>query len=405
MRGRDWFRGVWLVFFAAGCGNASQSAAGSAAGASGNAGSALTPGGGAGASAGAEAGTSAGAGPSGQGGQPNPSGAGQGGAGGINDDPNAPIFWDGRCQPKGPLLADIPGVKVISAPIDFGEVRSLEMHEGTLYWEADGDQNQIWRLAAGATEPELVANGVSAFTILVRGQYLYYVSGNERSLERVSLASLPGTPELIREGIGDSSMGLYATDTDLYFRPYPAYGIQTLALNTLLPGSTATATTLTTDGQPLAMTLLGSNLYYSDFNAGFKQVSLSGGAAQIFVGLGAPGDLTATSDTLYLISGDMLIKQPVAGGSAAATSLAVGNRRFASEETGVDLAKPAVVGDRVIYREVTGALAWVKTDGSDCRIIAQVPSFSDLENHSWGMDDHYIYVIEEDKKLDAIPYP
>jgi hypothetical protein len=83
--------------------------------------------------------------------------------------------------------------------------------------------------------------------------------------------------------------------------------------------------------------------------------------------------------------------------------LAGGGVKGSSGEYTQDLDQINVQGDRVYYREAGGAIAWVKMDASDCRVLAYVPMKHGFETRAWAMDDKYVYVIESDERLYAIP--
>ncbi len=60
------------------------------------------------------------------------------------------------------------------------------------------------------------------------------------------------------------------------------------------------------------------------------------------------------------------------------------------------------VAGREVYREEFGPVAWVKTDGSDCRLLADYYG-KGTENMKTALDADYVYFIEKDTRVLVVP--
>lgn len=132
----------------------------------------------------------------------------------------------------------------------------------------------------------------------------------------------------------------------------------------------------------------------------------SGGEPVLVTTASGTRDLVAAPDgSVYFVADDELIRQPPNGstGGQDFVRLAIGSRLSPTSSFNEALDQLGLDGDRIYYREEHGAIAWVKTDGSDCRILAHVPTTSTFDNRKWVMDDTHVYVIERDSRVIAIP--
>jgi hypothetical protein len=328
--------------------------------------------------------------------------AGTAGAGGAADT-YAPEFVDGACVPKGPPIAEVPGVEVIDEyPEELGDyITAVALHAGALYWAYW--QEGIYRRPAGTTEQELVVDtAVNVRNLVATADYIYWIQDNDEKLMRASLATLPATPEQILVDV--RALGLTADAQNLYFIRSGELGIFKLAFAAALPGGDATPIALVTDQRSVSMSPNSARLFYVT-NQAIYAVPIAGGAVTNQGPNGAITQVLATEDTLFGATDEDIYWRVVDGptNGSGNTPLARGNFASATSPYRVPLEEMRLEGDRLYYREETGALAWVQTDASDCRITARIPAPIRSENLQWVMDEAHFYVIQEDKKLLSIP--
>jgi hypothetical protein len=309
-----------------------------------------------------------------------------------------PDFPRGICRPHGPALSNVAGARVVAESGDIYDIQSIAMRAGTLYWVLQG--TGIQRLLPGAAAPEAVVDAHLAWEVFVTDSYVYWIAGNERTLMRASLATLPSTPEQVLLEVDET--GLAVDETNIFFTRRSTGDIYKLPFAEAAPG--AVPTVLVPTVGPGRMAPSGGDLFYTSYQSVYR-VPIGGGAPAYVSVAGALGDITVSDGFLYLVADDTLIKQPVTAppGGTNWTRLAIGNPISATSMYNQGLEQPGVDGDRVYYREENGAIAWVKTDGSDCRILANVPSRNGYGNKEWVMDATYVYVIEDDIRIVAIP--
>lgn len=331
--------------------------------------------------------------------------AGQSNAAGSGGDTDeyAPEFSMERCVPKGPTVAEVPGVEVIAEyPEKLGDyLNAVALHEGTLYWAMW--QDGIYRRAAGSAEPELVIDTSSrVYNMIATEDYLYWIQDNDQKLMRASLTTLPAAPEQILVDV--RPLGLTADSENLYFIRQGEVAIFKLPFVEALPGGDAAPTALVSDASSAFMSPNSERLFYVT-NQTLYSVPIAGGPVKGQGALGGLSGVLATDDALYIASDDDIYRREIDGptNGTGNTPLARGNLASATSPYRLPLEEMRVEGDRLYYREEAGALAWVKTDGSDCRIVAKVPAPKRSENLQWVMDDTHFYVIQEDKKLLSIP--
>jgi hypothetical protein len=106
-----------------------------------------------------------------------------------------------------------------------GLVSELTIDNGYLYWLSNSAK--IYRVKTSGGEPELLAKTkqYSDSTIVVRGNYVYWVDGFSKmpyQIMRVSLAG--GEPEVLYENQALASTALLADDTELFWVERPPDG-------------------------------------------------------------------------------------------------------------------------------------------------------------------------------------
>jgi hypothetical protein len=116
--------------------------------------------------------------------------------------------------------------------------------------------------------------------------------------------------------------------------------------------------------------------------------------------ISAPRALTIADGVVYVVSDDHLLRRPL--DATTFTGIAQGNVTYEGGQSTNTLSELVVEGDRIYYREETGTLAWAKTDGSDCRIIAKHDG-SEFDNHTWVMTATHFYLIIDDVDLVELP--
>jgi hypothetical protein len=120
------------------------------------------------------------------------------------------------------------------------------------------------------------------------------------------------------------------------------------------------------------------------------------------MGLGGLREVLVAGDTLYGTADEDVFKRPLASKSQMVTPLARGNLISDTSQFRVNVEGPLLDGDRIYYREEFGPVAWVKTDGSDCRLLADYQG-KGIENMKTALDADYVYFIEKDTRILAVP--
>ncbi|HEX2882446.1 MAG TPA: hypothetical protein VHO25_23155 [Polyangiaceae bacterium] len=315
-------------------------------------------------------------------------------AGAANFDPEFDPT-SGACIPKGPQVTDIQGVEVIYESEHLGgDFYSLAMHDGWFYWSSssapEDEDLGIRRRAPGSTENEMVVPGEFAWGMFVTDTHLYWVGSNLRTLMRAPLAQLPATPEQVREGVREAP--LLFDQQDIYFVSNAECCVFKWPIADAVPGGSM-PTPILTEQRPADMALAGEELLYM-YTQDIWGVPLAGGTPHALLSSSSLSDFAATADTLYLAIGANITKRPLADPTVdAATPLAF------TASTAHEL---LLDGDRLYYRGGGTAIGWVKTDGSDCRVIAHTETAS-LADHRWVMDDTHVYLIEADQRILKIP--
>jgi hypothetical protein len=337
----------------------------------------------------------------GQGATDGEGGAPDGRGGAADLDP--PEFSMGYCVPTGPALAEVPGVEVIDEyPDTIGSyLKAVALHDGILYWAMWGEG--IYRRASVAAPPELLVDTTASIrNVVANDDYIYWIQDNAEKLMRASLATAPATPEEVLLDV--RALGIKADADNLYFIRQGAVGTFKLPFVEAVPGGGATPVALVSDVTSAAMSPNHERLFYVT-NQTLYSVPLAGGAVKGQGSRAGLHEVLATDDTLYAAADEDIYKRVIDGptNGTGNTPLARGNLTSATSSSRLPLQELHLDGDRLYYREDAGALAWVKTDGSDCRIIAKVPAPKRNENLQWVMDDAHFYVIQEDKKLLSIP--
>jgi hypothetical protein len=390
----------------AGTGNDVAGAGGSEAGAGGTAGSASGASGG---TAGASGGTTGGLGgmTSGGGGGTAPMMGGSGPAGGASGAGGAeggatsagasgsgsldPERWMDACVPKGPALLDVPGVERLALEQD-ARLRVLELAGGYVYY---GD-TRLKRIALDSREIEtVVAAGMQSIAVGADAVYGVYNS----SLYAASLATLPAEQQLILEGV--RSEGLLVDDTHVYFQRSSPYAYVRLAFENVVPG--AEPETVVADLFAAVPRIREGMLYFTNEDQ-LHRVPVSGGVPET-VGARGPHAVDTDGDTLFFTLDERLYRKPMISplNGTEWTPLAAGNRLLEGSDNRERLAPIELVGDRVYYREASGALAWVKTDASDCRIVAQ-PEYVVSETLDFAVDETFVYLVHDRNALYAVPH-
>lgn len=319
---------------------------------------------------------------------------GTGGAGGAN--PFAPDFSMGHCVPKGPATDDVPGLVVLAAGDFFNNVESFALQGTTVYYKMhDGG---IMRRARGG-QPEVVVNNVgTVWDMFVHGDYLYWINNNQRTLMRASLATLPATAESILPNVSDR---WWVDDgATFYFGGFNKAGLYKLPFAEAVPGGGATPTQVT----PMNLgpiSIADGQIYYVTNQAAYA-LPIAGGQPKVVMSLGGLREVLVAGDTLYGAADEDIFKRPLASNSQMVTPLARGNLISADTTYRVNVQGPLLDGDRVYYREEFGPVAWVKTDGSDCRLLADYRG-KGTENMKTALDADYVYFIEKDTRLLAVP--
>jgi hypothetical protein len=329
--------------------------------------------------------------------------SGAAGTAGTSGDPYAPTFTMGKCRPNGPPLAEAPGMRVVRTAEGIDDLGGLALRGNNLYYHFT--REGAFRLSppsAAASEAVLVDEALGTIWKLVAtDDYLYSIQTNSRELWRTPLATLPGTPELVLSDVSES--GLAWDETNLYFSSSASApagaGTYVLPFAAAVPG--AVPTLLVGTRTTYQRAVWDGYLYYIG-GSGVERVPIAGGAAEPVLSIGAPRAVTVADGIVYVVSADSLLKRPVGATGPELTWLAIGNATFEGGQTLNELLELAVEGDRVYYREETGTLAWVKTDGSDCRIVAKHDG-SSFDNHTWAMTATHYYLIIDDVDLVEIP--
>jgi len=238
--------------------------------------------------------------------------------------------------------------------------------------------------------------------LVAAADHIYWIQDNDQKLMRASPVTVPATPEQILVDV--RALGLTADAQNLYFIRTGELGIFKLSFAAALPGGGATPIALVTDERSASMSPNSQRLFYVTSQSIYA-VPLAGGAVTNQGPHGAIDQVLATEDTLFGAADEDIYRRVIDGptNGSGNTVLAHGNFPNATSPYRVPLSEMRLEGDRLYYREETGALAWVKTDASDCRIIAKIPAPIRTENLQWVMDDAHYYVIQEDKKLLSIP--
>lgn len=328
-------------------------------------------------------------------------GAGAGGDGGAVAVNFEPEFSGGYCIPKGPQVDAIPGLEVIydsGFPTSFAH--SLAVRDGWFYWSNNLPRNGvdvgIYRRAPGSTEDELMVSNAFAWAIFVTDTHVYWIGNNQRTLMRASLAQLPATPEEIVADVSES--GLLVDDENIFFNR--TSGIFKLPLADAVPGGGATPVPILPQRSG-TMTLNGDELLYVDYQTIYG-VPITGGTPRAVMTLGGVSEILATVDTLFAVTGERIVTWPIEGTMEMIAPLAMANLLGATDAR-LDLEQMRLEGDRLYYRETTGDIAWVKTDGSDCHSIARMTNHDELQDNRWVMDDTNVYVVDADERLLRIP--
>jgi hypothetical protein len=103
---------------------------------------------------------------------------------------------------------------------------------------------------------------------------------------------------------------------------------------------------------------------------------------------------------IYLVANEVVMRRPL--DATTFTSIAQGSPAYEGGQTYNELSHLVAEGDRIYYREETGTLAWVKTDGSDCRIVAKHDG-GYFDNRTWVMTPTHFYLIIDDVDLVELP--
>ncbi|HEX2880640.1 MAG TPA: hypothetical protein VHO25_14005 [Polyangiaceae bacterium] len=322
-----------------------------------------------------------------------------GAGGGATVDNFEPEFEAGFCIPKGPQLEDVPGVEVIFSSNRLGGTYlPLVVHDGWFYWatnlDSNGAERGIRRRAPGANQDEMVVSDVFARSMVVTDTHVYWMENNNPTLMRASLAQLPATPEEIVTGFGQPVL---VDEQNIIFNGIS--GVFILPLAEAVPGGGAMPTEIL-PSQSTTLSLNGDELLYVDAQTVFG-VPIAGGTPRAIMTLGGVSEVLAASDTLFAIARERIVKRSIEG-MEMTTPLAMANLLGATDAR-LDLQHLRLEGDRLYYRETTGDIAWVKTDGSDCRSIARMTEYSDPQDNRWVMDETHIYIIQTDQRLLKIP--
>jgi hypothetical protein len=316
--------------------------------------------------------------------------AGGGGTGGA--DGFEPERWMDGCVPKGPELLDVPGIELLASEADsFDTLSVLESAFGHLYF---GD-SRLRRVALDTRQVEtVIETGLQG--LAVGPDAAYFVQNS--NLYAASLASLPAEPDLILEGVRSET--LLVDDTHVYFQRTNPQSYVRLAFENVVPS--AEPATVVLDMFLVAPRIRDGVLYFADSSTLYR-VPVAGGTPEA-VGATGPEAVDTDGETLFFTSDERLYRKPMISppNGTEWTLLAAGNRLLEGSNAREALAPIELVGDRVYYREDSGALAWVKTDGSDCRIVAQ-PAYVVSETLDFVVDESFIYLVHDGSELYSIP--
>jgi hypothetical protein len=295
-------------------------------------------------------------------------------------------------------------MRVVRRAESIDDLGGLALRGDDLYYQFT--REGIFRLSppsAAASDAVLVDEDTGTLWALVAtDDYVYSIRENSRQLWRTPLATLPGTAELVAKGVSES--GLTWDGVNLYFSSSSssaalAAGTYALPFAAAVPG--AVPTQLSDERTSYRMSVWDGFLYYIAGQS-IVRVPVGGGTPDPVFSVGAPRGLAVADGVMYLVSEHDLLKRPVGAVGPELTEIAIGNATFEGGQTLNELSELVVEGDRVYYREETGTLAWVKTDGSDCRIVAK-HNGSSFDNHTWVMTATHYYLIIDDVDLVEIP--
>jgi hypothetical protein len=298
----------------------------------------------------------------------------------------------GGCVPKGPELLDVPGVERLASEADsFDRLRVLVAAENHVYF---GDM-RLRRIALDTRRIEtVVERSVQGLAVGPDAVYSVYNS----DLYAASLASLPSEPELIVEDVRSET--LLVDDTHVYFQRTSPQSYARLAFASVVAG--AEPETVVADMFVSAPRIRDGVLYFTSGSLLYR-VPVTGGTPET-VGATGPEAVDTDGETLFFVSDERLYRKPMISppNGTEWTLLAAGNRLLEGSDSREALGPIELVGDRVYYREQSGALAWVKTDGSDCRIVAY-PSYVVSETRAFVVDESFIYIVHDQSDVYAIP--
>lgn len=318
-------------------------------------------------------------------------GAPAGGSGAV--DPYASERYHGFCLPKGPAPADVPGAIQLVHSDDL-VVRALATIGSYVYY-MDGT---LYRIDVASKRREQVLTSGFVLAIAGVGNDLYWVGQNASALYHVALDTLPATAELMLDAVHPDS---FVLDGDyLYFRPRGATGYERVLRTSPDPASDVEL--IESDRTPTRASVSGGYAYFPSGTAMYR-VPVTGGEPELIESL-VPTEVISDGETLYFATRDELYKKPVhtLNNGSEWTALAIGNPILDDQANRWDILQLSLVGDRIYYREQSGALAWVKTDGSDCRKVADLYDAGN-STYSYGMDDQYIYALDHERDLWALP--
>jgi hypothetical protein len=214
------------------------------------------------------------------------------------------------------------------------------------------------------------------------------------------LADVPGM-RVIRtaEGIDDLN-GIALRGNALYYH-FTREGSFRLSP----PTAAASEAVLVNEALGTTWGMVATDDYLYTIHTNFRELwrtPLAGGEPEVVTSIGSPRGLTVADGVIYLASDDSLLRRPVDGVGPMLTGIALANPIYEGGQALSEISDLVVEGDRVYYREETGTLAWVKTDGSDCRIVAKHDG-SSFDNRTWVMTATHFYLIIDDVDLVEIP--
>jgi hypothetical protein len=296
------------------------------------------------------------------------------------------------CVPKGPELLDVSGVERVASEADsFDTLRVLTAADNYLYY---GDM-RLRRIALDTRQIEtVVERSVHGLAVGPDAAYISYNS----DLYSVPLASLPAEPELVLEGIRPET--LLVDDGHLYFQRTSPQAYVRLAFENVVLG--AEPEVVVADMFASAPRIRDGVLFFATGSQLFR-VPVTGGTPEA-VGATGPSAIDTDGEALFFVSDERLYRKPMISppNGTEWTLLAAGNRLLEGSSSRERLGPIELVGDRVYYREASGALAWVKTDGTDCRIVAS-PSYVVSETLAFVIDESFIYIVHDGSDVYAIP--